>query len=109
MATDHFIHPYLTDGCLTVEWTCEADDTADCRNHCDERGCEEGCQSYDEHRPHWVPNTHVTLADRTTYCNYRTWMDEGTWDELYQGDDADVRPGPVQFQWQGSYYTWRYC
>ena len=104
--SDHFIHPYLADGLLIVEWHCEAGENADCRNHCDERGCRERCQSYDEHRPTWVPN--FNGGGGPPYCHYRVWMDEGTWDELYQGPETDVRPGPVTFQWEGDYYTWRY-
>lgn len=107
--SDHFIDIRLNDGFVSVEWKCEADDTADCRNHCPDPECCEGCLNYLDHRRNWILNTDPT--NNKSYCGKIIWLKEGgTWDEMYSGpDDTDVRSGPIEVVWHGSGYGWRYA
>lgn len=106
--SDHFIHVYFDDrGWLTVEWKCEADATADCRNFCDRTECQECCQDYEAHRPSWVST--ADPATGTGYCNQILWLENGgTFDEMYNGPSTDVRSGPIELDWDGHCYRWHY-
>ena len=104
MASDHFIHIYLSEPFgLEVEWKCEADATADCKTYCPAPECQdEACVDYDRHRQHWVP-----FDDGG--CSALVWLEEGgTWDEMYEGPDVDVHSGPIVLNWEGDGYSWRY-
>lgn len=105
--TDHFIDIRLNEGgYVTAEWKCEADDTADCRNHCPDPECCEGCTDLN-HQQQWIPN--IDPTNNKSYCGKIIWMEEGgTWDEMYCGPDADVRSGPIELVWHDSGYGWRY-
>lgn len=102
---DHFIHIYLAEPFgLQVEWKCEADRDADCKSWCPAPECEDGgCVDYERHREHWQRHD-------SEECGALVWLEEGgTWDEMYEGPDADVHSGPIILSWEGDGYSWRYA
>lgn len=88
-------------GPLCAEFICNADDHAECHYYCPLDSCEEGCMFPAQHRPGY---------EHFKQCGMVTWLEEGgTWDEQYEGPDAELRSGPIEMVWQGDYYTWRYA
>ncbi len=100
---------------VVATFHCDEDTAAwaDCRVT-----CAEDCEQWPA--PDAGNRTHEVLDDaghplgkhamqHTDYCNYVTWMDEGSAEELHLGGDEPVRDGAVEFEWNGDGYEWRYA
>lgn len=92
----------------------ETDEWTDCRVV-----CAEDCEQWPAPDP--GNRTHEVLDDaghplgkhamrHVDYCNYVTWMDEASIEELFDGgSDVPVHDGPVAFTWTGDGYDWHYA
>lgn len=90
----HHICVTLEPGSLWATFLCEAQAGASCR-----KGCPTGCETW--------PCEH-DLVD-TGACIPLEWMENGDWQELYDGDPQEPVSGPVEFIWTGDGYDWRYA
>lgn len=105
--SDHAIKVTITSGGpVRAQFSCTAPEGSSCRQVCS-HGCDAEemstiCRDSDSH----------DFIDGTWpegQCNVTDWLSEGTWDESYDGLDADVRSGPIVASWEGDYYTWDYA
>lgn len=84
-------------GNVTAKLSCSAPVGAPCRLWCDQ-GCESAGKDHAE--------VHE-LTDQGHCCRTEGWFDDSPF-ELYDGDEAPLRSGPVILTWDGDTYNWSY-
>ena len=96
----HAIRVTIERGWLRAEFTCTADEGAVCRMH-----CPKGCEEWDwDH----AGTTGHLLVDYGR-CVKTEWMENGDWQDDYEGDRAPLVCAPIEFTWHGDHYTWSYA
>lgn len=92
----HAIAVTIEPGWIRATFTCAAEVGADCRLTCPEQ-CEE-----------WEPDHHHTLVDYGR-CVQTEWLENGDWQEDYQGGEVPLVSGPIELEWTGGGYRWTYA
>lgn len=88
----------------TVE--CHAPEGAFCR-----LVCAEGCGSEVYPCSTWDDDTNRLIHHKLTdagYCNVIPFLEADELTEFYGGDQAPLVSGPIEVEWEGEGYAWRY-
>lgn len=109
----HRIEWTIEAGCPPrATFSCDALPEARCRSWCSEESCrdEEFCSSPPgpNHNPEEDGPPH-RWADTGRCYVVEYLQNAGTADELYAGEEAPLRSGPISTSWEGDGYEWEYA